>query len=127
MSLSIARPFAELTTARTKSFLFMALIAMLCLVLPTDVFAQSADFGSTTSGIDKAVCAFLKLMQRFGFYILMASLIIIAFAIKMGEGRDIVIRSIQLIGGIWILLNVVTIGDLITGGRLAASFQCTLA
>jgi len=101
------------------------LVVVALALLPQLVMAQTS-FDSTTSGIDKAVCAFLKVMQKFGFYILIGSLIIIAFLIKLGEGRDLIIRGIQIIGGIWILLNVVAIADILTGGKLSASFQCTL-
>ena len=115
----------SLDIARLARSMLPILLLLALAMLPSIVCAQ--DFSSTTSGIDKAVCAFLKVMQKFGFYILIGSLIIIAFLIKLGEGRDLIVRSIQIIGGIWLLLNVVAIADILTGGKLSSSFQCTLA
>lgn len=108
----------------TRRGLLLAVLALGFLLFAGGAFAAgTTDLGDTTF-IDKVVCGFLKLMKRFGFYILVGSLIIIAFAIKMGEGRDIAMRVIQIIAGVWILINVVTIADALTGGALGVSLGC---
>jgi hypothetical protein len=117
--------FPFVFSRRAISALTVVLLTCMLALLPFEVFAQTSLDG-TTSGIDNAVCSFLKLMQRFGFYILIGSLILIAFAINLGEGRDIVVRGIQIIGGVWLLINVIAIADMLTGGRLSSNFNCSL-
>jgi hypothetical protein len=110
----------------TRRGLLLVALALGFLLFAGGAFAQTT--GSTslgdTSFIDGVVCAFLKIMKRFGFYILIGSLIIISFAIKMGEGRDVAMRVIQIIAGVWLLINVVAIANGLTGGQLAQTFNC---
>lgn len=105
------------------ALLMVAITVLGC--LPIDALAQTS-LDSTTTGIDTAICSFLKLMQKFGFYVLLFSIVLIALLLKLGEGRDLVVKGIQIIGGVWLLLNVIAIGDTITGGRLSSAFSCTL-
>ena len=106
-------------------FALLIVASILFGCLPIDALAQTS-LDSTPTGIDTAICSFLKLMQKFGFYVLLFSIVLVALLLKLGEGRDLVVKGIQIIGGVWLLLNVIAIGDTITAGRLSSAFSCTL-
>lgn len=109
--------------SRVFTILALLLVALAVLLLSSSAFAQVSTL--TTTGIDSAVCTILKVVKKFAFYALIVTIILIGIAIKMDESKGLVTRAVQILVGVWVIINAVAIADLVSGGALGAMAGCT--
>jgi type IV secretory pathway VirB2 component (pilin) len=94
--------------------------------IPIEAFAQSGNTIGSTSMLDTFVCALINLIKKFAFYVLLGTIILMGIALKMGETREIAIKIIQIIAGVWVVINAPAIADSVSGGQLSRAFNCSL-
>ena len=109
----------EATHTRWRT-LFALSVVLLGIFICGDSWAQTS-LDSTTTGIDTAFCSIMKIMQKFAFYALIVTIVLIGIAIKMDESKGLVTRAVQILVGVWVILNVFSIADLVTNHKITSA------
>lgn len=112
--------FPELS-ARTKRMLVWMLllsVAVVALTASTGAMAQSS---LDTSRVDGVICSILKIFKKFAFYALVFTLVLLGIAVKLNESKGMFMKVIQIVVGVWVILNSITLATLMMPS-VAASF-----
>lgn len=105
--------FPELNerTRRILGWILLFCVALLVLTASTGAMAQTTSLD--TSRIDGAICSVLKIVKKFAFYALIVTFILVGIAIKMDESKGLVTRAVQIVVGVWVILNAIALATLL--------------